>query len=318
MMNSKSIPANKRKSRKLEPLQKRQQFYGRMFTLPWLIGFVLFFFIPIIQSIWYSFSKAGPLDEVNTSVISFLKDKITYFENYRYIWLEQPDFLMNLKESISSFVFSLPIIIVLSLVLAIFLNQKFHGRLVARAVFFLPVIIATGVVVQIISNDMIASQLREGQSDGGIYRAVNFSNMLMNMGLPQLITGQIADYISGIFDLLWSAGVQTILFLAGLQAVPASMYEAADVEGATSWEKFWFITIPLILNVILLNIIYTSIELFTTTNNPAMQQVYQMIMQSDYNASSAIVWSYCLIIGSIIAIILLAFTTIFKKIGDDS
>ena len=236
-------------------------------------------------------------------------------KNYKYIWAEDPDFLNNLGQSITGFLYSLPIIIVLSLVLSLFLNQKFHGRLLARAVFFLPVIIATGVVMNIISEDMIASQLRNQTSDSGVYNAINFANMLMNMGLPQLITERIASYIASIFDLLWSAGVQTILFLAGLQAIPSYLYEVADVEGANTWEKFWFITMPMLMNVLLLNIIYTSIELFTSSTNLAMKQAYGMIMQSNYNSSSAIIWSYCAILGVVIGLLVLAFSRILKKIS---
>ena len=301
--------------RKFRSLESRRRLYGRMFILVWEIGFVLFFVAPIFQSIWYSISKAGPLDEVNNGIFTYIKNNFVGMKNYKYIWAEDPDFLNNLGQSITGFLYSLPIIIVLSLVLSLFLNQKFHGRLLARAVFFLPVIIATGVVMNIISEDMIASQLRNQTSDSGIYNAINFANKLMNMGLPQLITERIASYIASIFDLLWSAGVQTILFLAGLQAIPSYLYEVADVEGANTWEKFWFITMPMLMNVLLLNIIYTSIELFTSSTNLAMKQAYGMIMQSNYNSSSAIIWSYCAILGVVIGLLILTFSRILKKIS---
>lgn len=307
-----------KQKQKFQSLAARQRFYGRMFILPWEIGFALFFLVPIFQSIWYSFSKAGPLDEAANGILTYFRENFVGSKNYHYIWAENPDFMTNLGKSITSFLYSLPIILVLSLVLALFLNQKFRGRLLARAVFFLPVIIATGVVMTIISEDMIASQLRNsGQMDAGIYNTINFSNMLMNMGLPQIITERIASYIASIFDLLWSSGVQTILFLAGLQSIPSYLYEVADVEGASAWEKFWFITMPMMLNVILLNVVYTSIELFVSSTNPAMKQAYEMIMQSNYNASSAIIWSYCAIVGVLIGLLALIFSRIVKKSGND-
>lgn len=299
-------------------LSSRQNFYGRMFTLPWRIGFILFFLVPVFQSVWYSLSNAGPLDEIPGGLIGYFQSKFLGFGNYRFIWTAMPDFTDNLGKSITDFLYSLPIILVLSLVLALVLNQKFRGRLLARAVFFLPVIIAAGVVMSILSEDMVATQLRNsGPSDGSIYNSVSFTEVLMNLGIPQVITGRITAYITSIFDLLWSSGAQTILFLAALQSVPPALYEVADVEGATPWEKFWFITMPMMMNVVLLNLVYTSIELFTSSKNPAMQQTYEMILQSNYNTSSAIVWSYITILGVILGIIVLIASRITKKLGVD-
>lgn len=308
------MPSTRREKHKFKSLSARQQFYGRMFILPWQIGFVLFFFAPVLQSVWYSFSKASPLDEISGSIIEYFKSRFVGTSNYKYIWAEDPDFMKNLETSITGFLYSLPIIIILSLVLSLFLNQKFRGRLIARAVFFLPVIIATGVVINIISQDLVAAELRN-QGNSSIYNAVNFTNLLMNMGLPQMITERISSYISSIFDLIWSSCVQTILFLAGLQSIPAGLYEVADVEGANAWEKFWFITVPMLMNVLLLNTIYTSIELFTATTNPAMKQAFNLIMQQSYNSSAAIIWSYCGILGLVIGFSLLIIMRFIKKVS---
>ncbi len=297
-----------RNKRKRGALESRKSRYGRLFILPWEIGFCLFFLIPLLQSIQFSFSK------VTISAEGFSTDFVG-FKNYLFAWYEQSDFTENLQKAISDFSWSLPIIIILSLILAVILNQKFKGRLLARAVFFLPVIIATGVVIQIISQDVVASQMRDigNNSDSYIYNATNFGALLYRIGLPDNIITPIVSYISQIFDLIWSSGVQIILFIAGLQAIPEQLYEVADVEGASSWEKFWFITFPMLSGVIILNIVFTTIYLFTNSINPVMRQAYDMILKQNYDLTSAMMWIYFVMIGLIIGAILVLFNRMLQK-----
>ena len=296
---------------KKSALESHKSRYGRLFVLPWEIGFILFFLLPLIRSIKYSFSK------VYFSAEGFITE-FNGLTNYIFAWYEQTNFTENLQQSIIDFTWSLPIIIILSLVLALILNQKFRGRMLVRSVFFLPVIIATGVVIQILSQDMIASQLRESGSsaDFYIYNASNFGALLYRLGLPDTLITPIVSYINQIFDLLWNSGVQIILFIAGLQSIPDQLYEVASVEGATPWEKFWFVTFPLLSGVIILNIIFTSIYLLTNSINPVMVQVYEMILRQNYDVTSAMMWIYFIVIGIIIEIILTLFNKLLQRKWD--
>ena len=133
---------------KIKPrgFEARKAWYGFGFIVPWLIGMILLFIIPLVKSLWYSFCDVGFAMEGGIAT-EFIK-----FDNFDYIFKADPDFVNNLWTSISTFAFTFPIIIVLSLIFAIILNQKFVGRIFARAVFFLPVIIATGVVMKSISS----------------------------------------------------------------------------------------------------------------------------------------------------------------------
>ena len=288
-----------------------KSMYGRLFILPWVIGFVLFFFIPLLQSIYYSFAdvKVG-FNGFDTTFVGLT--------NYKYVWTNSLPFRNNLKESLVEFAYSLPVIVVLSLILAVILNQKFRGRLVARSIFFLPVIIATGVVIQIMNQDILASQLRGGgESNAYLYGSVNFISMLESLGLPQQTVDPIIGYLQGIFNLVWGCGVQIILFLAGLQSVPDYLYEVSEVEGATAWENFWFITLPMISNITILVIIYTVIDLFTNPDNKIMQQGYTMMQKQNYNRSSAILWSFFILVGLIAAVLMTVISRKFqKKWGD--
>ena len=276
-------------------LAARRNRYGYVFIVPWIIGFLLFFLLPLGQSIYYSFCKVSPSDA------GFSFDFIR-LENYRYLFEQDTTYKQNLWESVKSFLYSLPLTVILSLVLAVILNQKFRGRLLARAVFFLPVIIATGVVLEIFNTDVMAEQVREG-SNSYITGGIDFALILTRMDLPPNLVEPMVTFIEEIFDLVWGCGVQTILFIAGLQSVPEHLYEVSRVEGSTGWEDFWFITLPMLSNILILVIVYSIIDFFTKCDNPVMDQVYSaMIGNQNYDLSSAMLWVYFAIVGAVIAI----------------
>ena len=147
----------------------------------------------IRQSIYYSFCKVSPSDA------GFSFDFIR-LENYRYLFEQDTTYKQNLWESVKSFLYSLPLTVILSLVLAVILNQKFRGRLLARAVFFLPVIIATGVVLEIFNTDVMAEQVREG-SNSYITGGIDFALILTRMDLPPNLVEPMVTFIEEIFDL---------------------------------------------------------------------------------------------------------------------
>ncbi|MBR5011968.1 MAG: sugar ABC transporter permease, partial [Clostridia bacterium] len=249
---------NKKRKKGVEQLKSR---YGRLFVLPWEIGLVLFFIVPIITSLIYSFSDVVLSSGGITSSWAGLKW-------YEYIINKDPNYMTALKGAISNFAVQLPIIVALSLILAIILNQKFAGRMMARAIFFLPVIIATGVILDLLTSEYINVSLvtSSAESSGaGNYGSsmIDFDAILGNLGLPEDITKIIGDYIGSIFNLLWSCGIQIVLFIAGLQTIPDQLYEVSKVEGASKWEEFWYITIPMLGNTILLVMVYTMIDIFT-------------------------------------------------------
>lgn len=288
----------KKKKGGIEQIKSR---YGWLFISTWLIGVVLFFLVPIIQSIIYSFSSTTL--EGSTWV---------GMKNYNYVINEHTDYLDWLSRSITSFLYSLPIIVILSLILAILLNQKFRGRLFFRALYFMPVIIATGVVIDLISGmsgDMTTSSVNESVS-GGMFSVQDIISIL---DLPVEVADFVQKIITNIFDLIWNSGVQTVLFLAGLQSIPATLYEASKVEGATKWEEFWFITFPMLSNVSLLVLVYTMVELFVSKNNVLVAHVYDLMRAAKYDETSAMMWFYFLCVGAIMGLIVL----LYKKLLQD-
>lgn len=293
----------KKKYRGIEQLKAR---YGWYFILSWVIGVVLFFAVPVIQSIIYSFSDMA-ITENGTQT------EWVGLGNYRYIINEHTDYLKWLSSSITSFLYSLPIIVLLSMVLALLLNQKFRGRLFFRALYFMPVIIASGVVIKLLSTmsgeDMTSSSVSDSVS-GAMFSVQDIINVL---DLPSEVAEYVQKIISNIFDLIWNSGIQTVLFLAGLQSIPSYLYEASKVEGATKWEEFWFITFPMLSNVTLLVIIYTMVELFINSNNTLVSQVYSLMRAAVYDETSAMMWFYFLIIGAVMGLLVLAYRKFLQK-----
>ena len=285
----------KKKYRGIEQLKSR---YGWLFISTWLVGVILFFAIPVIQSVIYSFSQMT----VNEGGIKTL---FVGMKNYKYIIAEHTDYLGWLRKSVTNFLYSLPIIVLLSLVLALLLNNKFKGRLFFRALYFMPVIIASGVVIELISG-----MTTGGMSDSSVSESVSggmFSvqDVMAVLDLPNQVAEYVQKIISNIFDLIWNSGIQTVLFIAGLQSIPSSLYEASRVEGATKWEELWYITVPMLRHSMILVAVFTTIDFCASSENKAMKQAFTLLLeQQNYNESSAMMWAFFMLIGIVFALIL--------------
>lgn len=297
--------ANKR-PRGIEARRARTGFY---FILPWFIGIVLFFLSPLIQSVLFSFA------DVSLGSSGGLEFKFEGIKNYNYIFKTDGAFTVNLRNSIVSFAYSMPIIVILSLVFACVLNQKFRGRIFARALFFLPVIIASGVVMQMINSSGYGEPVTMSLGDSNSYMSdmIDFNDVLGKMGFSASLVNFFSVYISEIFTLIWSTGVQTILFISGLQTIPAQLYEVSKVEGASKWEEFWYITIPMLGNIIFLVIIYTMVELCLAEDNAVITQAYNLMQVMIYGRSSAMLWVYFAAAFAFSGVILLAYNRLCMK-----
>ncbi|MDO4608325.1 MAG: sugar ABC transporter permease [Clostridia bacterium] len=292
-----------KKNRGIESLKSR---YGLMFVLPWVVGLIMFFFIPIVQSLYYSFCTVVVTAEgVQTTWVGL--------DNYTEILKADPNYTTWLSESIGSFAYSLPIILVLSLILAMTLNQNFRGRVFFRALYFLPVIIATGKVMSFIFRTTDEDLSGMGVSSGMASSMISVEDLTGALNLSTEIATFISNAINDIFNLVWSCGIQIVLFLAGLQSIPATLYEASRVEGATKWEEFWFITFPMLSRITLLVGIFTMVELFINERSPMIEQVFGKMRSGQYDISSAMIWFYFIIACAIMGVIILAFTKLVMK-----
>lgn len=281
-------------------IEGRRAMTGRLFVLPFYIGFAYFFLRSAIQSFWFIFNdvKLQPGGFAMTNV---------GLKNLRYIFKTDPDFNKNLVSSFTSLLYQVPVVLIAALFFAILLNSKFRGRTFVRAVFFLPVIIASGVVMNIINSDTFATSLitaSEGMEKTVTTSSYGLTNLLIDMGLGEKVVGYFSTISSNLYDLMWRTGIQMIIFLAALQSISPALYEASSIEGASAWENFWMVTIPMITPMILINLVYTIVDTFTDSSNVVMEQISSAFSDQQYHRAAAMSWVYFLIIGIILGIIL--------------
>ncbi|KAB8125810.1 sugar ABC transporter permease [Gracilibacillus oryzae] len=284
-------------------LVKKRGLWGWVFIAPWLIGFIFLFAAPLFQSVLYSFSelKLSP----NGMELNFLG-----LTNYSNALMEHVDYNRTLIEAVISMVINVPLIIIFSLFVATILNQKFRGRMWARAIFFLPVILASGVIASIESGDFLQSAMMQAgeENTGTGLQSFELESMLIQAGLPVGLVEYLTGAVDRIYEIVSSSGVQIIIFLAGLQAIPAQLYEASRIEGATGYEAFWKITFPMISPLILTNVIYSVIDAFTNNEMTTLIQT-TAFQQFDFGLSASMSWIYFIIIS----VILMATTFLISR-----
>lgn len=287
----------KKKSKGLDAVKAR---YGYIFVAHWIFGLIVFFAFPLISSVRYAFSNVSIGD-------TGLEIKLAGFKNFAEIFGVDANYLNNLRDSIGSIIYSIPVIIALSLIVAVLLNQQFAGRTLYRAIYFLPIIISGSVVMYHMTGAYVQAPLFTFTSgDEFSYGSlIDFKAIIEDLSLPTQISDLLSSLLGNIFGLIWNTGVPTVLFLAGLQSISPSLYEVSKIEGANKWEEFWYITIPMLRNVITLVIIYTMIDLFTALNNPVMTQAYSLMQNKQvYDTSSAMLWTYFGVVGILMIIVL--------------
>ena len=164
-----------------------------------------------------------------------------------------------------------------------------------RVLFFLPVIITSGAVMELMQAQIFADA--GNVSNVYLFKSTGLRDMLIRSGLSGQLVYQITTYVNQIFTYTWKSGVQILLFLAGLQAIPKMYYEAASVEGASAWSSFWKITVPLISPVLFTNIVYTIVDTFTDTANPVLKGIYTMIKTDlQFGLGAAQAWMFFAVI----------------------
>lgn len=279
--------------------ERKKSLVGYGFISLWLIGFFLMYAKPLIESLWYSFNEL----KITTNGFEM---KWQGFENFKYIFTEDAEYLPALRDALLDLLYQVPLILVFSLILAMLVNQKFFGRTAVRAVFFLPVIIASGVVLNIINGDTASQMMQSGEKTSQMFQVTSLATMLQGLNLPSDITSLIVNAANNIFELMWQSGIQIVLFLASLQTIPGSLYEAASIDGGTKWEIFWKVTFPMITPILLVNLVYTITDSFTATGNSVMRQILAAVQDKlDFDYSAALAWLYFLIIVVILGIVIL-------------
>ena len=264
-----------RKSKRLG-IDRKRSLEAYIFLIPWLIGVCLFFAYPIFVSIRLAFSDIVEFKGLKTTWVGL--------ENYRYIFFYDINFVPTFLKVVTDTLLNTPLCMVFSLIIAIFINRRMVGRGFFRTAFFIPVLLGTGYIMK---------QLLGMGVDGMTVT----TGILVPKLIADLLGPSITEVVQGFLDritvVLWKSGVQIVLFLAGLQGISGSLYEAARVDGATEWEMFWKITLPMISPVIMMNVVYTIVSFFTDTTNPLVDYIYKMnFTNQQFEYAAAMSWLY--------------------------
>ena len=287
--------------------ESRQAFTGFMFVLPWFLGFLLFFAIPCFQSLQFSFSKVAVFEGYACTWAGI--------ENYVNLLTSGATYLQALVSTLTDLAVNVPVILIFSLFVAVLLNRKFIGRGLVRSVFFLPVIVTTGVVMTTFQSTGDASAVMEGNVNNGVmFETANATEFLLNLGLNETLTEYMSMVADRIFGVVWDSGIQILLFLAALQSISPSLYEASNVEGATAWETFWLITFPNVAPIILVNIVYTIVDTFSDTDNAVLKEIDSLInVTFNFGGAAAASWTFFIVILALIGIIFAVFRLLGGK-----
>lgn len=278
-------------------IQLKNQLIGYSFFLPWLIGFVAITLYPVIFSICMSFSAVS----ITTHGIVLDWEGLKYYND---AWNIDANFKINLTAAMTFILGLTPIVLVFSLIFAMFLNQNFRGRFIYRTIFFFPVVIMSGPVV---SNLLLNNSLDFSESAPSIY--------IFLRSLPSVLRKPCLFVLDNIELCFWMLGVQLLIYLVGLQKVGDDIYEAASIDGAGSWEKFWKITLPNLKAFILLNAIYTVMELSNYSESAINQQIKNSVFWPTkvYSFASALSWIYFLCIIAVMLIVYLLYVIFARR-----
>ena len=286
------------KKRRKVSLDSRKARAGYMFVLPFLLGVILIYIPILLDSIWFSMSAENNSDPFNV-VYEFVG-----LQYYREAFTKNPDFTTTLVSGVQQLVFEVPAVIIFSLFIAVVLNQKMLGRAAFRAIFFLPVIVSTGIMETINANDLMSTTSAEGINDGSgsnsadIISTLDMQKLFANMKVGGELAMYVVNIVNNVYKIINYSGVQMLIFLAGLQSISPSIYEACKIDGATGWETFWKVTFPMISPMILVNSVYSIIDAFTRSENTMIKYIAD---NPERYPATAMAWIYFMVIMLIIA-----------------
>jgi multiple sugar transport system permease protein len=230
----------------LKPSRKKHKFgqnnlMGYLFISPWLIAFLLFIFIPMLVSFGLSFTDYNILGGWN----------FTGLENFQRMFFEDRRYWRSVNATVKYVIFAVPFRLIFALAVAMLLNTKRRGVSFYRAAYYAPSVVGGSIAVAVMWRQIF--------SNNGL---VNF--LLTTLGIPT--TNWLGNPNAAIWTLIllaiWQFGSPMLIFLAGLKNIPEHLYEAASIDGASGWQKFFRITLPMLTPIIFFNLIMQMISGF--------------------------------------------------------
>jgi multiple sugar transport system permease protein len=222
-----AVTVNGNKKRRMSKIEQKENIAAYLFLSPWIIGLIVFLLIPLGMSLYAAFTRWTIINP---------PPRWIGLDNFEYMFEKDQYFLFSLGITLKYLLMSLPLSIILGVGLALLLNQKIRGMNFFRTVFYIPAVV-TGVGVSILWLSLLDPKLGA------------FNTILHSLGVqnpPNWINSPTWAVPSLVLMSLWGVGGSAIIYLAGLQNIPEHLYEAAEIDGANRWNKFWKITLPLL------------------------------------------------------------------------
>ncbi|MCL6431893.1 MAG: sugar ABC transporter permease [Anaerolineae bacterium] len=281
-------------------LARHEAIAGMISILPWLVGFLVFTAGPIVASLIISLMR---WDVVSPA-------RWVGLENYVDIFSRDPDFRQALKVTLTYAALSLPLTLVLGLAISLLLNLRLRGMNIYRTLFYIPAVLP-GVAVTIMWVWIFNPE----------FGIVNHFLSLVGIQGPRWFYSPRWALPAVIIMGLWPVGGQAIIYLAGLQNIPPHLYEAATIDGAGAWQRFWRVTIPLLTPTIFFQLVMNLIgcfQVFTeayiaTNGGPLKSTLFYMLYIYNYAFRSMRMGYGCALAWILAVVILLVTLIVFRS-----
>ncbi|GAA3413319.1 carbohydrate ABC transporter permease [Paenibacillus hodogayensis] len=279
---------------KVTDRMKLKDYTGLLYISPWIIGFLVFQFYPIISSFYYSFTDYSMAREARWIGL----------KNYVDMFTIDPNFLLSLKVTIVYVLMAVPLKLIFALLVAVILNLKLKFVNFFRTVYYIPSILGGSVAIAI------------------LWRAVFLKDGLVNHVLAFFHIPAVDWFGStymALFTLslltVWQFGSSMVLFLAGLKQIPQELYEAAGMDGASKLRTFFMITLPMLTPILFFNLVMQLIgalqeftSAFVVTNGAPMKGTYLYGMKLYEEAFSNFKMGYASALSWVLFVLILVVT----------
>ena len=335
------------------PKKQENTFAGYFFAAPWIVGFLIFVVIPLGFSLYWSFT--------NYRIASGEPTVWVGAQNYQTILFEDDSFRASLINTLYLTVIGLPLQIGVALFLAVLLNQQLRGERIFRMSFYLPVILGfntavllcwrlmlntgTGIINQIIRSISTAfppfnwlnrAVIYIQEVSAAFFLGLNTGkyNLLLKVieagfpaenRVPLWVQSPLWTKMSVVLLMVWGCGAMMLIFLAGLNNIPKELHEAAEVDGANPWQRFWKISFPLLTPYIFYNLvvgmisalqIFEPIFVLYRDNQPIVSSTISMVYYLWQKSFSHFEIGYGSAISWIVLVIILIITVIQFRLQD--
>ena len=277
----------------------REALYGYSFVFIWIVGFALFTALPLIQTFIFS------LNNVTVQATGIVQRPVEW-ANYSRALFTDSTFVELLVEYVIETLVSVPIVVIFSMIIALFLNLNFKFKGVFRTIFFLPVVITSGPVIRELT----------AQGATSVPGLQNFEAVATFLAeLPRYLRNPVEYLLTSFVLILWFSGVQILIYLSSLQKIDRSIYEAAAIDGASAWESFWKITLPSLSTTTVIIAVYTIISLSHFSENKVIRYIYGQTytVEGGFGYASAMSFIYFGVLVLLLAIVFILLNSQSRK-----